>query len=89
MQRTFTDGYNYQILTLNDDGSYRVETIVTVTKRIRSKKDEVTVLNEYGLTPNTAVLREIGVNTVTYEFDDDLVKQYGKIIKRNDEKVEE
>lgn len=89
MQRTFTNGYNYQILQRSDDGSYFVTTIVTTNNRIRSKKDEVTILAEYGLTPDNAVLKEIGVNTITYEFDDELVKKYGKIIKRNNEKVEE
>lgn len=88
MRRTFTESYNYNVYNIAGDGSLILVSAITVKEPLRSDAKIKQALAENGLDTKCVVVGT-GTNTKTYEFDDELVLQHGKLIAINGKEIKE
>ena len=75
MQVSIINGYNYDVLVLENSG-YQIKAQITTNSRVKSLKLEKRIL-ENGFEPSMSFLKEKSVSKTTYEISESIIKEYG------------
>lgn len=76
MQVSIINGYNYDVLVLENSG-YQIKAQITTNSRVKSLKMEKRILEENGFDPSISLLKEKSVSKTTYEISESIIKEYG------------
>lgn len=80
MQVSIINGYNYDVLVL-ENSVYYIKAQITTNSRVKSLRLEKEILKENGFDPSTSMLKEKSVSKTTYEISESIIKEHGTKLK--------